>query len=161
MKETAYKDKADEQSKVRIEEKKCVSILVQTIQDDQLELVKDKKTAKQMFDGLCAIFERKSVAGYLLAKKQLLLMKYQEGDEMIEHFVMFDTKVRELKSKGAKLEELDIIVHLFITLPESYDGLVTALETISQDELTLEFVETRLMDGHNKRCGRDSTNKLA
>lgn len=155
---SAAADKRDEND-IRLEEKKCISVLVQTIQDSQLEYVKEKRSAKEMFDALCAVFERKSIAGYLLIKKQLLLMRYQDGDEMIEHFVKFDTKVRELKSKGAMLEELDIIAHLFITLPESYDNLVTALETMNQEKLSLEFVKTRLMDEHNKRSGRESTGR--
>lgn len=150
---------AERREEIRREEKKCISILVQTIHDDQLENIKEKKTAKEMFDTLCSVFERKSFASQLLLRRQLLVMKYQEGDDIITHFLKFDTKIRELKSTGAKMEELDIVAHLLLTLPESYDNLVTALETISTDNLTLEFVKTRLMDEHSKRTGRESSSK--
>ena len=45
---------------IRKEEKACISIIVQSIHDSQLEYVKDKKTAKSMFDNLASDFERKS-----------------------------------------------------------------------------------------------------
>jgi len=66
-------------------------------------------------------------------------------------FLQFDKIVRELKSTGAKMENLDIVVHLLLTLPKSYNNLITALETMDQEKLSLEFVKTRLMDEYNKR----------
>lgn len=144
---------------VNFGEKKCISLLVQSIHDSQLEYVREKETAKQMYDTLCSIFERKSISSQLLYRKQLLLMKYDDSNEIIEHILQFDTKVRELKSTGAKMEELDIVVHLLLTLPKSYDNLVTALETMDQSKLSVEFVKTRLMDEHNKRTGGNSLGK--
>lgn len=138
----------DQRDRIRREEKKFTSILVQTVHDDQLENVKKKTTAKEMFDTLCSVFERKSFASQLLLRKQLLTLKYREGDDIIGHFLKFDTKIRELKSTGAKMEELDIVAHLLLTLPETYDNLVTALESMSQENLTLKFVKTRLMNGN-------------
>lgn len=152
-------EKEKQLSKLKLEEKKCMSILMQTISDGQLEYIKDKKTAKEMFDTLCGIFERKSIAGQLLVRKQLLMMKYHESEDITQHFLNFDTKIRKLKSTGAKMEELDIIVHLLLTLPKSFENLVTALETMNQDDLKLDFVKTRLMDEHNKRTGMTSSNK--
>lgn len=146
-------EEAEHRDKIRMEEKKCISILVQTIHDNQLEYVKDKVTAKEMFDTLSGIFERKSIASQLVLRKQLLSMKYNENDNIIDHFLEFDTKMRQLRSTGAKLEDSDVVVHLLLTLPKSYDGLVMAVETIDESRLTVEFVKTRLMDEYNKRKG--------
>lgn len=117
----AAKEDKDKEA-VKLQEKKCMSILMQTISDGQLEYIKEKKTAKEMFDALSAVFERKSIAGQLLVRKQLLMMKYHESDDMIQHFLEFDKKIRELKSAGATMDDLDIIVHLLLTLPKSYDN---------------------------------------
>jgi len=140
-----------EQDSIRLEEKKCMSVSRETVHDSQLENIMEKKTVKDMFDALCSIYERKSIASQLLLSKKLLMMKYNESDDMIKHFLQFDKTVRELKSTGAKMEDLDVVVHLLLTLPKSYNNLVTALETMDQDKLSLEFVKTRLMDEHNKR----------
>lgn len=109
-----------------------------------------------MFDTLCNIFERKSIASQLLLRKQLLIMKYSEGENITDYFLRFDIMIRELKSK---MEELDIVVHLLLTLPKSYDNLVTALETIDQEKLTLEFVKICLMDEHNKQSNGGNSSK--
>lgn len=143
----------------KTEEKKCISILVQSIHDSQLEYVREKTKAKDMYDALCGIFERKSIATQLLLRKQLLMLKYNASDDITNHFLLFDRKIRELKSTGAKMEELDVVVHLLLTLPKEYDNLVTALETMDQEKLSLDFVKTRLMDEYNKRTGGNSSSK--
>lgn len=141
----------DEEMKIRMKEKKCKSILVQCIHDSQLEYIKDKKYAKDIFDSLKAVFERTSFAGQLLLRKRLLTMKYTDGDDMQKHFLGFDKNVRDLKSIGATMEEIDIICHLLLTLPKSFDTLVTAIETINPANLTLEFVKNRILDEFGKR----------
>jgi len=85
------------------EEKKCKSIIVQCIHDSQLEYIKDKREAKDIFDTLKSIFERKSVAGQLLLRKRLLTMKYEDGEEVSQHFLRFDKNIRDLKSIGATM----------------------------------------------------------
>lgn len=144
-------DDLEEESKIRMREKKCKSILVQCIHDSQLEYIKDKKYAKEIFDSLKAVFERASVAGQLLLRKQLLTMKYADGADMQKHFLVFDKNVRDLKAIGATMEEIDIICHLLLTLPKSFDTLVTAIETIDPTKLTLEFVKSRILDEFGKR----------
>lgn len=140
---------------LKCDEKKCKSILVQCIGDSQLEYIKDKQFAKDIYDALIGVFERKSVAGQLLLRKQLLTMRYKDGDDINEYFLQFDHTVRELKSIGATLEELDVVCHLILTLPKSFDGLVTALETMDTTKITIEFVKSRLLDECGKRaaCG--------
>lgn len=147
--EKAKDDKEKEELKKK--EKQCKNIIVQSIHDDQLENVKDKKTAKEMIDCLAGIFERKSIAGQLLLRRQLLTMKYSESDEMSEHLLKFDKMIRELKSSGANMEDLDIVCHLLLTLPKTYGFLVTAIETMDQSKITLDFVKSRLLDEFNKK----------
>lgn len=144
-------DTAEDEEKMRLREKKCKSILVQCIHDSQLEYIKDKKEAKAIFDALKAVFERKSVAGQLLLRKRLLTMKYIDGNEMSQHFLKFDRCVRELKSIGATMEEIDIVCHLLLTLPSSFDNLVTAIETIDPVNLSIDFVKSRILDEFQKR----------
>lgn len=136
---------------IKLNEKKCMSVIVQSIHDNQLEYIRDQRTAKGMWDSLCKIFERKSVATQVLVRKQLLSMKYHESEDMTEFLLLFDKRIRELKSMDTLMRELDVIVHLLLTMPSEYETLVTALETLDPDKLTIEFVKTRLLDEHNKR----------
>ena len=78
-------------------------------------------------------------------------MKFATNDTLGNHFLKFDKSIRELRSTGATLEETDIVCHLLLTMPVEYDTVVTALETLSKDELSLGFVKNRLLDEESKR----------
>lgn len=130
-------------------ERKCKLVLVQHYADSYLEYVQDKRMAKEIFNALRAVFERKSIAGQLWLRKKLITLKYRES--IANHFLEFDKIVWELKSIGAKLEDLDIICHLLLTLSKSFDSLVTALKTLNPKQLTMEFVKSRLLDEYSKR----------
>lgn len=130
--------------------RKCKSILIQRIHDSQLEIVKDLKTAKQIWDSLLKIYERKSISSRLMIRKKLILMKFREGDDLQQHFLEFEKTVRDLKSTGAKVDEDDAVCQLLITLPKSFNSVVTALETLDVEKLTMVFVKSRLLDFQTK-----------
>lgn len=132
-------------------ERKCKSLLIQCIADTHLEYVKDKSTSYEIWKTLEKLFERKSISSQIYLRKKLLTLKYVENESMQEHILSFDRLLRELRSAGAKLEDVDAVCHLLLTLPSSYDNIVAALETVAADKLTLEFVKSRLMDEEMKR----------
>lgn len=134
----------------RVQEKKCKSFIIKRIADSQLEYIKEKDRAKEIFDTLVNVFERKSISSQLYLRKKLLSLKYNGVDDMMEFFLKFDGLVRELKSMGAKIEDLDIVCHLLLTMPDSYDHVVTVLESVNPNKLTIEIVKGRLLDHANK-----------
>lgn len=78
-------------------------------------------------------------------------MKYNEKENINDYLLRFEKVVRELKSFGANPEELDIICQLLVTLPISFDPLITALDTLDPEKLTMDFVKSRLIDEYNKK----------
>lgn len=135
-------------------DRKAKSTLVSFISDECLEIVREKQTAKAMWKALEDTFAKKSVASQTVLRKQLARLRMREGSSMRSHFQMFDELVRQLKTAGAKLEETDLVAQLFLTLPDSFDPLVTALENMNEDELTLEKVKQRLLAEEMKRSDR-------
>lgn len=141
----------------KVQEKKCKSLIVQAISDNQLELIKDCQTPKQIWDKLKNVFERRGVSGQLFLRKQLLTLKYVDGvgSDMSDHLLRFDKIIRELKGSGATVEEADAVCHLLVTLPSSFDSVVTAIETLPGD-ITMDFVKKRLLDVDMKRRNSDA-----
>lgn len=137
--------------------KKCKLLLISRLDDSQLEYVRDKKTPKEMWDTLHSIYERKSLASRMSLKKKLLSLKHQSGS-LREHFLEFDKLVREYKATGGKIEDEDIICHLLLSLNSSYATLVTALETMPESCLTVDFVKSRLLDEETKQQDGSSMN---
>ncbi|KYN30129.1 Copia protein [Trachymyrmex cornetzi] len=145
---------------LRKKDRKCKSSIIQRIADSHLEYVKEKATAFEMWQALSEVSSGK-VASQFRLRKMILTMRYATTETMTSHFLKFDRLVRELKSTGANLEEADIVCHLLLTMPEEYNMVVTALETLSSEQLTLGFVKTRLLDEEAKRSGANVNTKSA
>ncbi|KAK9709142.1 hypothetical protein QE152_g26793 [Popillia japonica] len=115
--------------KLKKRDRKCRLQIVQRIADTRLE----------------------GIARQLLIRKSLLTLKFVNTQSMEAHFLKFDTLIRELRSTGATLEESDVVCHLLLTMPSEYDTIVTALETLSAENLTLSFAKNRLLEEESKK----------
>jgi hypothetical protein len=75
----------------------------------------------------------------------------QEGEDLLDHI----NKVKALADQLACLEvpvrDEDVVMTLLESLPPSYEYLITALETLPMQDLTMEFVTTRLIHEVSKR----------
>lgn len=133
------------------EDAKAKSIIVQCVTDKYLEIIKKCKTSMEMIGALERVFERKSVFNKLFLRKRLLALKCSKDEDLQSFMMKFDTLINELESTGSKLDEADKLTHLFLTLPDCYDTVITTLETMSDErELTMEFVKSRLLDAELK-----------
>lgn len=122
--------------------------------------MKDSDTARQVWKALCNVFERKGIKNQLFLRKQLLTMKLNDNSCLQNHFLDFVRKIRELKACGAKLEEVNVVCHLLLTLPKTFDSTVTMFDAIEEEKLMLNFVKSKLLDTELKQKGgnRNITN---
>lgn len=146
----ARERKAKLKEELRKKERKCYSLIVQRVSNDYLEYVMDKPNPKAAWKAMCDAFERKGVSNRMFLRRKLSSLKMKENESLEKHLLEFDKILRSLKAVGAKMEEEDIICQLFLSLPKSYDSVVTALETMKAEELTMEFVKGRLLDSDIK-----------
>lgn len=122
--------------------------------------MKDAKTAKSMLKTLEDVFERKNVFSRLHLKKKLLSLKCGPNDRLEDHFLKFDLLIRESKNSDTnKLEEIDKVCHLLLTMPDKFNTVITATETMNESKLTIDFVKSRLLDEELKLIKRKSETK--
>lgn len=131
-------------------DRKAKERLVAFVHNDCLGYIRDKPTAKAMWESLQSAFAKKSVVNQVLIRKQLTKLRMKEGESIVTHLVAFEDLIRQLKMSGAKVEESDMVAQLFVSLPEKYDPLVTALQNLENDKLTINTVKERLMMEESK-----------
>lgn len=132
-------------------DKQCKSIIVRRVADSHLEYIKDKPTSFLIIESLRKTFVRASVASEIGIRKQMLMMKCSENESLQQYFLRFDKCLRELKACGGESNDRMSVVSLMITLPAKYDMVITALETMDPEQLTMELVRNRLLDAESKQ----------
>ncbi|XP_073831640.1 uncharacterized protein [Musca autumnalis] len=103
------------------------------------------ETAKDMWSSLQNTFAKKSVVNQLLLRKKLAKLRMNDSDSIVAHVLTFENLVRQLKLAGATMEDSDVLAQLFLTLPEKYDPLVTALQNMEGGKLDMNLVKERLI----------------
>uniref|UniRef100_A0AAV1T0V2 CCHC-type domain-containing protein n=1 Tax=Peronospora matthiolae TaxID=2874970 RepID=A0AAV1T0V2_9STRA len=73
-----------------------------------------------------------------------------EGDDVLEHINRLKTLAEQLDAVGAPVSEDDLVITLLASLSESYQFLITALESRA-DSLSWELVTSRLLHEDMKR----------
>lgn len=96
-------------------------------------------------------YEKKGLPGQLFLKKKLLSMKLREGESLEKFLTEFEDVIRQLKAAGAKLEEQDIVCNLLISLPKSYETVVTVIENLDSADQKYEIVKQKLLAEAEKK----------
>ncbi len=69
----------------------------------------------------------------------------QEGEDLFTHINMVKAIVDQLRSIEVKIKDEDVYMVFLMSLPPSFDNLVTALESMSTKDIDLQFIVARLL----------------
>lgn len=130
---------------------KAKNVIIQSVSDSHLEYVKDIEYAGEMLDKLESIFAKKGTCSKFYLLKELVSLKYNVQEDLQNHFAKYDKLSRELKSLGANFAESDMACFLLLSMPVEYENVVTAIRTMSEDNLQLETVKKRLLEFKNNK----------
>ena len=75
----------------------------------------------------------------------------KKGQDMTEHINYVKTLSEHLEAIDDAIAEKDLVILLISSLPEEYNFLITALETIAEDNLTWDYVRDRLIHESEKK----------
>lgn len=121
--------------------------------DSQLIHIRKARTAKEVWDSLKNYHEKSTLTSKVYLLRQICNLKLAETGNMEEHINAMLDLVSKLTALGEELVDHLIVAMLLSSLPESNGTLITAFESRSEAELTLELVKGKLLDEFNRRKG--------
>ena len=130
--------------------RKAHATIVLNLKDSQLLHVSSASSAREVWERLQDLYEAKGLANCLFLRRKLFTCQMIEGDTMIAHINKVKAMGEQLEAIGAGVSDDDLVMTLLSSLPESYGGLIVALESRA-DDLSPEFVISRLLHEETKR----------
>ena len=121
------------------------------IADSQVIHVLHEKTAKDTWEKLKRIHERANLSSKLFLLRKLYSIKFNESKNMQEHIKDVMQLSEKLTSIGEPIKETHLGAILLCSLPPSYDVLVTSLESKNEDELSFDYIQSKLIDEYLRR----------
>ena len=134
---------------------RALATIVLAIDPSLLYLVGDPVDPAAVWKTLSGQFQKKTWANKLSLRKKLFTMKLGDSGSVSEYIKRMTETFSELAVIADPISDEDKVVHLLAGLPESYDVLVTALESGSDTVPALELVTERLLREEQKLKDRE------
>jgi hypothetical protein len=127
--------------------KKAMSTIGINLVDNQLHHIKRCKGPAEAWN----IHETRSLSNILFIHRKFFTCKMQEGEDLLDHINKVKALADQLACLEVPVKDEDVVMALLESLPPSYEYLITALETLPMQDLTMEFVTARFMHEVSKR----------
>lgn len=125
-----------------------------SVEDDQLIHIRSATTAKDAWKALKEYHQKATLTSKVLLLKRLCRTVLGEDGDMEAHITNFSNTVNQLIALGTDLADDLLAAMLLGSLPESYDTLVTALESRPEKDITSQFIKSKLIDEYKRRKGQ-------
>lgn len=136
-------------------EARAQSIIINGVADSHIDYIQDENTAYGMMSKMEKQFMKKSTRSKLFLRRQLNEINFREGTPLAEHFVTLSKIFGQLRDAGSTLSEEEKVNVLLLSMPQSYEIVVTAIESLPN--LTVDLVKDRLLGEEEKRIKNGHT----
>ncbi|CAI5768826.1 Retrovirus-related Pol polyprotein from transposon TNT 1-94 [Podarcis lilfordi] len=130
---------------------KARAIINLAVSDQQVIYIRNKKTAKEMWDSLAAVHIRKESASALTFFKQLYQMKLQPGGDLAAHLRRLEAIRCELIRRNMEIPDIQYVFIILCSLNEDFDGIASQISAVPPAQLTVEGVMARLLGELDRR----------
>ena len=112
--------------------------------------VRSANTGKEAWDALAGHFEEKTLSRKIMYRRKLYNLT-MENNSATEHINRMKTIVDHLDALDDQVQEKDLVMILMSSLPESYNNLITTLETLEEKKLTWDYVRDRIVTEYERK----------
>ena len=120
---------ADRRSKFIARRDRALATIVLAVEPSLLYLIGDPEDPVVVWQKLQDQFQKKTWANKLVLRRRLHSLRLRDGESVQEHIKTMIELFNELAIVGDAIDEEDRVVYLLASLPDSFNTLVTALET--------------------------------
>jgi hypothetical protein len=142
-------------------EMKVFALLCEHLTYAQLAHIQYFNNVRSVWEALCDVHEAKTIGNKLFLRRRFFTIKMQEGDDMLVHINTVKALADQLHSIEVNMMDEDVYMVLLMSLPPSFDNLVTSLESMSTKDVDLQFIITRLLHKVSKRKECESFETIA
>ena len=83
-------------------------------------------------------------------------MRLEKGTTMTTHVNQLKTISEHLEALDDVVQEKDLVMILISSLPDDYNNLITAMETLKEEKLTWVYVRDRVLHEYERKRGTSS-----
>jgi len=124
---------------------KVTAIIGLTPGSEQLEHVSGCKTTAEVWSTLQGVFQRKSLMNMMKARREFYTVEMTVGEGMLGYINHVRNLGKNLKAMGGEVTEMDVAMSVLNGRTSKYENLLVALDAKGENELSLDFVESRLL----------------
>ena len=124
---------------------KALSLICLSVSTNLSFYVRHAKTGKEAWDCLQNHFEEKTLSRKVNLFEKLFSIKFDGSVSMAEHVNKIRTLADQLAALDKEIDESILVAKLLGSLPKEYHHLLTALETLAEENLTWVYVRDRLI----------------
>ena len=131
------------------------TIFTLNIKDSQIPHIQDTTTAKVVWASLKEVHQGIESNRRMVLMQRLCALKMSEGQDMAQHLNQFrelTNQLRGLSAEGKGLDDSKLLTILTLSLPDSYEPLVMALQSRT-DLITFDIMAGRLLQESARRHG--------
>ena len=137
------------------QDNQAFTIITLNIRDSQIPHIQKCKTAKEAWDMLRAVHQGIGANGRMVLTQRLWALRLHEGDDMAAHLNAFREIANQIENLlsddgTSQIQGVDLVSMLSVSLPDSYEPLVMALQSRSE-VLTFDFIAGRLLQESSRR----------
>ena len=135
------------------------TIISLNIRDSQIPHIQAATNAKEAWEALAKVHQGIGSNGRMVLMQKLWSLHLKEGQDMSAHvntFKELSTQVANLSSDGVGIPDSDLVSMLSLSLPQSYEPLIMAVQSRA-DVITFDFLTGRLLQEATRRQAASST----
>jgi len=135
------------------------AIIGLTLRSEQLEHVSGCKTTAEIWSTLQGVFQRKSLMKKMKARRELYSVKMTVGEGMLGYINRVRNLCENFKAMSGEVTEMDVAMSVLNGLTSKYENLLVALDAKGEDELSPDFVKSRLLQEEQRQADKSPSTK--